>query len=227
MPEPSWTRIGTISTDKRASTTVAGMTFDFGLTDLYIEVYKVENDNRPGETNYACIPHVKQWPGKKLDDAFDAPNMETRVVQDWSQNDYGELEITDWGPTEPKQGSLDWSMGVSAGAGGAGGSISASYDTPYIRREITADYNETVAHKYTYPDHWDPRVPEADNDIVEIESIGEAWLDDEPQTDEDDDSCDAFPDILTVEVSSKFGDDNCGGRTASLEIEQPVDRLVL
>lgn len=186
MPEPEWTRIGTTSTDKDVFSTInwpdgSATTHLLGKVDLYVEVYKVANDDSSGQTNYACIPHIKQWPGQKLDGGAPAYNKYTMLEQDWTNNTFGGLEITDWGPTESKTGSIDWSATISVGTSGSGAGLSVSYDVPHISRDITSEYNQTVSQEYTYPHTVDPLDSEAREQIVGLKNFGEVWLDDEPQ----------------------------------------------
>lgn len=215
MPEPSWTRIGTQSLDDKAQFYHNGDIYTFGRSDLYVEMYKVENDNSIEETNYACIPHLKQWPGRKLDNAVPANNWHSVLTQDWSKNEYGSLEITDWGPESPKMGSIDWSMGLQVGTSGAGGSISASYSTPYIQRKVNSEYNRTVSHKYNYPSSLDPFDAEAKKQIVGIENAGEVWLSD---------SGGYYDALLDARVSSTF---EYAGILSSLNIDMEVSKWLL
>ncbi|WP_135663155.1 hypothetical protein [Halorhabdus rudnickae] len=124
-----------------------------------------------------------------------AENEETTLIQDWTDNSSGGYEITDWGPTEPNTGHLNWSMSASYSPGGASGSVTASYDTPYISREIESEPHETVGHEYTYPgspfDLWDK---EAKSQFVELESMGEGWIDNSDENDT----------MLTVDLSHEF-----------------------
>jgi len=204
MPEPKWTRIGTTSTDKDAFSTVNGpddeTTHLLGKTDLYVEVYKVTNNTSSGQTNYLCVPHIKQWPGRKLEGGAPAYNEYTMLEQDWSNNTFENLEITDWGPTKPETGSIDWSATVSVGSGAG---LSVSYNTPYIFREIISKYNQTVGQEYTYPRSLHkPFDAEARKQIVDLRNFGEAlvggpqcpgrWYHPCPQ------------ELLSVGISSKF-----------------------
>jgi len=204
MPEPGWTRIGVTSTDKSAFSTVNGpdgaTTHLLGKTDLYVEVYKVPNDDASAQTNYLCVPHVKQWPGRKLEGGAPAYNEYTMLEQDWSNNTFENTEITDWGPTKPKTGSIDWSATVSASSGAG---LSVSYETPYISRKTIPKYNQTVSQEYTYPNtQLDPVDREARKQIVDLKNFGEAFVG-EPQ-------CpgrwyEPCPqELLSADVSSKF-----------------------
>jgi len=182
MPEPEWTRIGVTSTDKDAFSTIYGPdgtnTYLVGKSDLYVEIYKVIDDNLPAQTNYLCVPHLKQWPGRKLDGGSPTLNKSTMLEQDWSNNTFEGAEITDWGPTKPKTGSIDWSATVSAGSGAG---LSVSYDVPYISRKIIPEYNQTVGQEYTYPHTpLNPIDREARKQIVDLKNFGEALVG-EPQ----------------------------------------------
>lgn len=180
MPEPSWSRIGTTTVKDTATVELnTGEVKECGKTDLFVEVWEVENDSRSSENYIACTPQAGIWPGIAYSDGWDEMiNSATTMTQDWTANRTGGYEITDWGPTEPKTGSLNWSMSASYGVGGAQGGVSASYDVPYISREIDSEPDETVAHSYSYPTGWNPLEQTAKSNFVEIESLGEGWIDD-------------------------------------------------
>lgn len=180
MPEPNWSRMGTTTVKDTATVEMAdGSVNEAGKIDLFVEIWEVENDSRSSENYIACTPRAGIYPGIAYSDGLSRiTNNDTDIVQDWSANESGGYEITDWGPTTPKTGSLDWSMSASYGAGGASGSVSASYDVPYIGRKIESEPNQTVAHNYVYPSSLDPFDAEARGNFVEIESLGEGWIDD-------------------------------------------------
>lgn len=181
MPEPSWSRIGTTTVKDTATVQMTdGSVGEAGKIDLFVEVWEVENDSRSSENYIACTPRAGIFPGMAYSGGMNGiENHDTDIVQDWSANESGGYEITDWGPTTPKTASIDWSMSASYGVGGASGGVSASYNVPYIGRNIESEPNDTVAHNYGYPSSWwDPFDAEARGNFVEIESLGEGWIDD-------------------------------------------------
>lgn len=178
MPEPTWSRIGTTTVkDTAVIETNDGSTEKCGEIDLFVEIYEVENDSRDGENYIACTPRAGIYPGCQLYGAEGTVNSKTVLTQRWDQNSTGGHEITDWGPTTSKTSEIDWSMSASYSAGGASGGVSASYDVKSIERYIESTPNETVKHRYEYPEQYiwnDTSIDE----FVEVESLGEGWIDD-------------------------------------------------
>ena len=196
MPEPTWTRIGTTTVKDTATVELDGGDLkEAGKLDLFVEVWEVKNDSRDDENYIACTPRAGIYPGKAYGQGWDrCTNNETTLTQDWDENESGGYEISDWGPTTPKTSSLDWSMSASYSQGGAQGGVTASYEVPYIARGIESTPNETVAHEYTYPSSVDIWDDEAKGNFVELESMGEGWIE-EPDYSEG---------MLNVTVSHEF-----------------------
>ncbi|WP_275882368.1 hypothetical protein [Halorhabdus sp. BNX81] len=179
MPEPEWSRIGTTTVKDTVSAELDnGEIKEAGKVDLFVEMWEVKNDSRDGENYIACTPRAGIYPGTTYAAGWDGTeNNETTITQDWDDNESGGYEITDWGPTTPKTGSLDWSMSASYTPGGVQGGVSASYDVPHIAREIESVPNETVAHTYTYPSSpFQLLDKEGKNQFVELENMGERWI---------------------------------------------------
>jgi hypothetical protein len=196
MPEPEWSRIGTTTVKDTVSAELDnGEIKEAGKVDLFVEMWEVKNDSRNDENYIACTPRAGIYPGTAYTSGWGGTkNNGTTLTQDWDENESGGYEITDWGPTTPKTGSLDWSMSASYTPGGAQGGVTASYDVPYIAREIKSKPNETVAHEYTYPSTWEWWDEEAKGNFIELQNIAEGWV----QNPEGEES------MLSVKLSHEF-----------------------
>lgn len=85
-------------------------------------------------------------------------------------------------------------MSATYGMGGAQGGVFASYDVPHIARNSESEPGDTVAHEYSYPTTADPFNAEARSNFVEVENLGEGWIDD----------ADAWDAMLDVELEPDF-----------------------
>lgn len=206
MPEPEWNRLGGVDETSIAYfnkkdcgwRSCEDNVVEIGRIDLFGEVYRSTSN----EDYYASVQNVTQYPGVDYSGGESFENQSTRMVHDWLGSD-DIIDIREWGPTEPKTSSLDWSGGVSAGTGGAGAPVSASYNVPYIERDTAVDIGDHIrGNQYYYPLTASPFDEEAKKNVVSLENISSAIRERE--------SCSSpycnFQNIVKFDIEAEFYD---------------------
>lgn len=179
--EPPWERLGNIQvhSEARFNHPKSNERISGGLSELATSVFKVTDDNRFGENQYACAAHNRMWPGIVFDGAHDKfKNHRAKIKQNWKDNEAGGLELGEWGPRQPAQGSIDLSFSVGASGRTPGGTVNIDPEEVRVDRDVESDYNETVEHEYSYPyKNWCYGCNHtSSNERVEHANLAEAWL---------------------------------------------------
>lgn len=183
-PSPSWNPVGRIDKENTCLyENYRGNVYELGYIDLFGELC-VSSGN---EEYYVAKQHLTQYPGTDYPDGRnDSNNVLTKMVNNYiSLNDW--VNIREFGPTKPKTSSIDWNVGVSAGGTGGSGTVTASYDVPYISRDTIIDRDQYKrGNKYEYPSSvLDPFDAEAKKNTVALENICSATVEHKPDFFED------------------------------------------